>query len=172
MVLAISLPVLLLLLINEFLPTRITDLKKYPDVIGINAKGVYKDKWGMSEAIFPASVDALNVAEFKSIHTDWMERQFLAYLVVDYDADSYEKEMQRLKIYEQSSYAGYFSTTGFSDYEPAAIHANKNYGFVYALTDGKSRIIYVELIFPQVMDIDYNKEIPKEYLPDGFNPKP
>ena len=45
-------------------------------------------------------------------------------------------------------------------------------GFIYALTDSKSKIIYVELIFCNyIMDLDYENEIPKEYLPDGFNAK-
>ena len=43
-------------------------------------------------------------------------------------------------------------------------------GFVYAITDGNSRIIYVEMIFCNYfMDIKYKEHIPHEYLPDGFD---
>ncbi len=45
-------------------------------------------------------------------------------------------------------------------------------GFVYAITDGKSKIIYVEIIFCNYfMDINYEEQIPNDYLPDGFNAK-
>ena len=35
----------------------ITDTSKYQKVIGVHANNKYKDKWGMSEAIFPESID-------------------------------------------------------------------------------------------------------------------
>lgn len=43
--------------------------------------------------------------------------------------------------------------------------------FVYALGDeGSRRIIYVEIIFCNYfMDLDYQKYIAAEYLPDGFD---
>ena len=45
-------------------------------------------------------------------------------------------------------------------------------GFVYAITDGKSKIIYVEIIFwNDFMGINYEEQIPNNYLPDGFNAK-
>ena len=41
---------------------------------------------------------------------------------------------------------------------------------MYALTDGKGRIIYGEQIFCNYfMDLDYKKYIPDEYLLDGFD---
>jgi len=50
------------------------------------------------------------------------------------------------------------------------MNSDRYNGFVYALTDGKSKIIYVELIFCNyIMDLDYENEIPKEYLPDNFD---
>lgn len=51
-----------------------------------------------------------------------------------------------------------------------AVNADSYQGFVYALTDGKSRIIYAEQIFCNYfMDLDYTKYIPQEYLLDGFD---
>lgn len=51
-----------------------------------------------------------------------------------------------------------------------AINADSYNGFVYALTDGKNRIIYAEQIFCNYfMDLDYDEYIPHEYLLDGFD---
>ena len=44
------------------------------------------------------------------------------------------------------------------------------HGFVYAISDSESKIIYVEIIFCNyVMDLDYTKYIDTKYLPDGFD---
>ena len=48
--------------------------------------------------------------------------------------------------------------------------ADEYQGFIYALTDGKGKIIYVEMIFCNYsFDLEYEKYIPSEYLPDGFD---
>jgi hypothetical protein len=63
-----------------------------------------------------------------------------------------------------------FGSTGFSYYNLLAMRADSYQGLIYALTDNQSRIIYVELIFCNYyFDIPYQKEIPLEYLPDGFD---
>ena len=50
------------------------------------------------------------------------------------------------------------------------MNSDSYYGFIYAIGDGKSKIIYVELIFCNYyMDIKYNEQIPNKYLPDGFD---
>ena len=55
-------------------------------------------------------------------------------------------------------------------YELLAVNADPYQGFIYALTDGKGKIIYGEQIFCNYfMDLEYDKYIPKEYLLDGFN---
>ena len=44
------------------------------------------------------------------------------------------------------------------------------YGFIYALTDGKNRVIYAEELFcNSYMDLKYQQHIPEEYLLDGFD---
>ena len=64
-----------------------TDKSKYVEVIGENAINKYKDKWGMSEEIFPKDINNLNVLDFKMVYFDPFDKQYLAYLVVDYDDD-------------------------------------------------------------------------------------
>ncbi len=148
-----------------------TNKTEYNNVIGSKAKGVYKNKWSMSEEIFPKSIKKLNVLDFKMINESFIDDQYLSYLVVDYDEKSYQKEIERLKKLGIEKY-NYYEATGFSNYKLLSMDSDKYYGFVYALTDGKSKIIYVEIIFTDyTMSIDYENEIPKEYLPDGFNAK-
>ncbi len=150
----------------------ITDKAKYQDVIGANAIKDYKDKWGISEEIFPKSIENLNVKDFKMVCLDAWDRQYLSYLVVDYKEDEYNKEIERLTNNGIEDYIGYYNVTGFSKYNLVAMESDSYQGFVYAITDGKSRIIYVEMIFCNYFyDIDYQKEIPNEYLPDGFDAK-
>ena len=149
-----------------------TNVESYNEVIGKNAKNMYSDKWGMSEEIFPTTIEILDVKDFKMLCDDFLDQQYLSYLVVDYDEESYIKEVARLKNYGIDEYVGYYNVTGFTNYELLAMEADDYQGFVYAITDGKSRIIYVELIFCNyTMDLEYEKEIPNEYLPDGFNAK-
>ena len=163
-----------ILLLNHNYNNRLyktKDIKEYNNVIGSTSKGKYKDKWSMSEEIFPKSIKKLNVLDFKMINESFIDDQYLSYLVVDYDEKSYQKEIERLKKLGIEKY-NYYEVTGFSNYKLLSMDSDKYYGFVYALTDGKSKIIYVEIIFTDyTMSIDYENEIPKEYLPDGFNAK-
>jgi len=148
-----------------------TNIVEYEKVIGNNAKGDYKYKWNMSEEIFPKTIDKLNVLDFKMICDNFIDNEFLSYLVVDYNEEDYIKEINRLKKLGIDEY-NYYEVEGFTKYELISMKSDPYYGFVYAITDGKSKIIYVELIFCNyTMDIDYEHEIKKEYLPDGFNAK-
>lgn len=142
-----------------------TDLSKYHEVIVGN-------KWDLSEEIFPEDITDLNVEEFKHVYYNPWDANYLAYLVVNYDDEGYQKELERLNKIGIEDYKGFYSVTGFSNYELLAMEANHYNGFVYAMTDGNNKIIYVELIFCNYfMDIKYEKEIPLEYLPDGFDAK-
>ena len=148
----------------------ITDINKYQEVIGVNANNKYKDKWGMSEEIFPKSVKGSNVKDFKMVYLDAWDNQYLSYLVVDYSKDEYEKEVERLNKYGIEDYIGYYGVTGFTNYKLLAMESDSYQGFVYAITDGNRRIIYVEIIFCNYfMDIKYKEHIPNEYLPDNFD---
>ena len=149
-----------------------TDKSKYQQVIGVKAENKYRDKLGMSEEIFPKSIYNLNVSDFKMVYYDPWDKQFLSYLVVDYDEDEYIKEVERLSNYGIEEYIGYYGVTGFTSFKLLAMESDSYQGFVYAITDGKSKIIYVEIIFCNYfMDINYEEQIPNNYLPDGFNAK-
>ena len=124
----------------------------------------------MSEEIFPTKITG-NVENFKMLCDDFWDKQFLSYLAVDYNEEEYNKEINRLNKLGIEKY-NYYSVTGFTKYKLVAMNSDDYQGFVYAITDGKSKIIYVELIFCNyIMDLDYENEIPNEYLPDGFNAK-
>lgn len=147
-----------------------TNIKDYNDVIGPKAKGIYESKWGMSEEIFPKKLNG-KVESFKMLSDDFWDKQFLSYLVIDYNEEDYNKEIERLEKIGIEKY-NYYGVTGFTNYKLVAMNSDDYNGFIYALTDGKSKIIYVELIFCNyIMDLDYENEMPKEYLPDGFNAK-
>ena len=124
----------------------------------------------MSEEIFPKSINELNVKDFKMVYLDAWDNQYLSYLVVDYSKAEYKKEIERLNKYGIKDYIGYYGITGFTNYKLLAMESDSYQGFVYAITDDKSRIIYVEIIFCNYfMDIKYKEHIPNEYLPDGFD---
>ena len=147
------------------------DVSKYNNYIGINAKENYRDKWGMDESIFPEEIiDETKVVDYKMVYYDQWDKQFLSYLVIDYDNEDYKKEIERLDNYKSTDYLGYYGVEGFSNYDLVAMYANPYNGFVYAITDNENRIIYVELIFCNYFyDLNYKEYIPSKYLPDGFD---
>lgn len=148
------------------------DIDNYNNYFGSGAREVFKNKWGMDEEIFPNKItDNMSVVDFKMVYYDPWDAQYLSYLEVVYDKINYQKEVDRLKKYKSTKYLGYYGVTGFNDnYDLLAIYADSYNGFVYALTNNKNKIIYVELIFCNYfMDIDYKKYIKNEYLPLGFD---
>ena len=131
----------------------------------------FRSKWGMDESIWPEQItDDMKVVDYILVYYNPWDAQYLGYLEVDYDSASYAAEVERLKEYESTDYIGYYGVTGFENYELLAIYADAYYGFVYALTDGRDTIIYVEAIFCNYfMDLDYSEYVPTEYLPEGFD---
>lgn len=149
-----------------------TSIEDYSRQIGPNAEKKFGSKWGLDESIFPEKiVQDMEVAEYKMVYYNPWDAQYLAYLVVDYEEDSYEKELVRLKEYPSTAYLGYYGVTGFEPYDLLAICANEEHGFVYALNDEENmRIIYVEIIFCNYfMDLDYKEYVKEAYLPEGFD---
>ena len=128
-------------------------------------------KWGMDESIWPRGIsEDMNVLDYKMVRYDPRDAQYLGYLVVEYTDENYEKEVERLENYDSTEYVWYYWVTWMSWYELLAMYADEYYWFVYALTDWKWKIIYVELIFCNYfMDLEYEKYIPKEYLLDWFD---
>ena len=129
------------------------------------------NKWGMDESIWPLTInDVSDVVDYKMVYYDPWDAQYLGYLVMDYSDGEYAAETARLKEYPSTDYVGYYSVTEEHTYELLAVYADEYNGFVYALTDGNSRIIYAEQIFCNyVLDLKYKEYIPEEYLLDGFD---
>lgn len=149
-----------------------TDIGKYQDYIGENALEEYQNKWGMDESIFPTAItDDMEVTDYKMVYYNPWDAQYLSCLVVDYDEEDFEKEVERLQAYSSTDYLGYYGVTGFAkEYELLAIYADSYQGFVYALSDKEDTVIYVEMIFCNyIMDLDYTEYIKEEYLPIGFD---
>ena len=148
-----------------------SDITKYNKFMGETAIEEYKYKWGMDETIFPKEIkENINVLDYKMVYYNPWDSQFLSYLAIEYNDEDYKQETERLNQYESTKYIGYYGVTGFSKYKLLAMYADPYYGFVYALTDEQNKIIYVELIFCNYFfDIEYEKYIPKDYLPDGFD---
>ena len=128
-------------------------------------------KWEMDETIWPRTIqDASAVVDYKMIYYEPWDAEYLGYLVMDYSDEDYAAERARLKAYPSTNYIGYYSVTEEHTYELLAVYADEYNGFVYALTDGKNRIIYAEEIFCNYfMAIEYKDYIPEEYLLDGFD---
>ena len=154
-------------------PEIYDDISHYSEYMSFDADNTDSkwSKWGMDESIWPEKItDSMDVSDFKMVYYDPWDKQYLGYLVVDYPPEEYAKEISRLRAYPSTDYIGYYGVIEETTYELAAINADEYQGFVYALTDGKSRIIYAEQIFCNYfMDLDYQKYIPEEYLLDGFD---
>ena len=150
-----------------------TDITKYNDYIGERAKEEYRSKWDMDESIFPNKItNDMNVIEYEMVYYNPWDAQYLSYLIVKYNDEDYDNELDRLTNYDSTNYKGYYGVTGFSNYNLLAINADSYYGFIYALDLGDNKIIYVEIIFCNYfMDLDYKKYIDKKYLPDEFDAK-
>ncbi len=124
---------------------------------------------GMDE-IWPEEITAgMDVQNYFMMSYNPWDVNYLGYLVIDYEETDYMTEVLRLSEYTSTDYIGNYGATSFKDYEVLAMNADDE-GFVYAITDGTLRIIYVEMIFPGYgMDIAYEKYIPEEYLPEGLD---
>lgn len=148
-----------------------TDISKYTEYVGENAEKPFEYKL-MDEDIFPAEItENMNVEDFQMIYYSPFDPQYLGYLVVNYEEENFAEEVSRLESYPSTEYIGNYSVSGFDDdYELLAMNADPYYGFVYALTDGEGKIIYVEMMFCNFfMDLDYTQYIDSEYLPVGFD---
>lgn len=150
--------------------TDITNYREYMSFDVTDADSQW-NKWGIDESIWPQEItDNMTIADYKMVYYNPWDAQYLGYLVVDYSNEDYLKESERLKSYQSTDYIGYYSVEEETTYDLLAINADSYNGFVYALTDGKNRIIYAEQIFCNYfMDLDYDEYIPHEYLLDGFD---
>ena len=151
-------------------PEVYNDILQYGEYMSFGA-GSKWNKWGIDETIWPQEItENMAVSDFKMVYYDPWDAQYLGYLVVDFSEDDCIEEAERLRAYKSTDYIGYYSTEEEKTYDLLAINADPYNGFVYALTDGKNRIIYAEEIFCNYyMDLDYWNYISEEYLLDGFD---
>ncbi len=147
------------------------DISDYSEYMTFDKSTAKWTKWGMDETIWPERItDNMKVSDFKMVYYNPWDAQYLGYLVVDYPAKEYDAEVKRLNEYPSTDYIGYYSVKEEKTYDLLAVNADEYQGFVYAITDGKGRIIYAEEIFCNyMMDLDYKTYIPKDYLLDGFD---
>lgn len=152
-----------------------TDINKYQDYIGENAKDEYRNKFDMDESIFPQAIsENMQVEDYKMVCYNPWDAQYLSCLVVQYDPESYRNEIKRLQNIPMEEYKGLYGAEGFDEnYELLAMNADETYGFIYALTDKldeNGRIIYMEILFCNYfMDLEYENYVDIEYLPIGFD---
>lgn len=151
-------------------PEIYDDISHYTEYMSFGPEPRW-NKWGMDESIWPREItENMAVSDFKMVCYDPWDAQYLGYLVVDYSEEDRIEETERLRAYESTGYIGYYGAEEEKTYELLAINADPYNGFVYALTDGKGRMIYAEQIFCNYyMDLDYWNYIPEEYLLDGFD---
>lgn len=122
------------------------------------------------EYIWPRRINEnMDVEDYLLICYNPFDANYLGYLTVDYNEETYEKEVTRLKAGNSTEYIGKYGATGFDDYELLAMNASES-EFIYALTDGEGTIIYVAMLFPGYgMDIAYEEYVPEAYLPEGLD---
>lgn len=149
-----------------------TQISHYSWYMGEGAEEKYRNKWGMDERIFPEQISTkMKVTDYQMVYYNPWDAQYLSCLTAEYDDEAYAREVERLNGCGTGEYLGYYGAEGFKEpYELLAMNADPYHGFVYALTDGKNQIIYIEMIFCNYfMDLDYQKYIKAEYLPVGFD---
>lgn len=129
------------------------------------------NKWDQDESIWPREIaDSMKVLDYRMVYYNPWDAQYLGYLSAEYDPEAYKEEKARLKAYESTEYAGIYSVKKEQTHDLFAIHADPYHGFVYAFANGDNKIVYAEQIFCNYMlDLDYKKYIPKEYMLDGFD---
>ena len=112
----------------------------------------------------------MKVLDYKMVYFNPWDAQYLGYLVVEYTPEDYAAEAARLEAYPSTEYVGIYSVTEEKTHKLLAVQADDYHGFIYALDGGENRIIYAEQIFCNYMlDLDYKKYIPEDYLLDGFD---
>ena len=75
-----------------------TDITKYEEYIGQNAKDKFVSKHSVDEAIFPKNITSdMNTLEYQMTYYAPWEEQFLSYLTVRYSEDRYKLEKERLQ---------------------------------------------------------------------------
>ena len=148
------------------------DITKYEEYLKGSGRSESWIKYNMDESIWPAKITSdMKVRDYTMKYMNIIDAQFVGYLEVEYDKEAYKKEVNRLKKYKSTDYKGVYGVTGYNkEYELLAVYTDEEHGFVYALTDNKNTVMYVEMIFSDYfLDINYKKIIPKECILKGLD---
>ncbi|MBQ8198561.1 MAG: hypothetical protein IJZ76_03945 [Lachnospiraceae bacterium] len=157
-----------------FIPEKekITQTEQYETYLGESGK--YKENYVGYNDIFPDSLEKVSrVEDFVYYYYNPFDANYFGYLVCEYSADEFDKEVARLNSLESESYNGVYGIEEFP-YEVCAVYADEVYGVMYALADREEKeIIYVSLEFCNYFtDIDYKEMMDEKYLPVGFDAMP
>lgn len=159
----------------------VTDITQYETYFG--PKGIHRSKdteaWRKTREsyiifseIFPEQLpESSEVEDFYYEFYDPWDPNYLCYLVYRCNEADYQAETERLSQLPMPENYLVYGATEFP-YPVLAVTAGEQ-GYIYAMADeSQQRLIYVELCFFNFLtDIDYEKVIPQEYLPVGFDAK-
>lgn len=153
--------------------TEIDDFSRYYECLGEGSDATFgKDFEGLFE-VFPHDLTDVEVKDFKYVYYNPWDPQYVSYIEVQYDADAYAKELERLGQIGFNEYEGIYSVTGApAGYELVAMKVDSYHGFGYAMIpEAKNNIIaYVGIDFCNYfLDLDIHEYIPDEYLLEGFD---
>lgn len=161
-----------------FPPTKVDrNIAHYEEYLSKNLGKYEYTKIGINEEMFPASINSdMQVEDYV---VAWHKPRFLdgarwlMCLEVKYDKETYEEEIERLKSNFSMDDITSYGVTGFkAPYTVVALEAIQKNGLIYALTDRKETIIYVEMISYDGSvygNLFYSLRIPKQYLPVGYS---
>lgn len=153
------------------------DIAEYNEYIHNPSEEVYSRCRGEMYEIFPAAITKdMEVEEFQYMYYNPWDAQYITYMKVSYNKETYEDEITRLRNIGQGAYQGRYSVTGEPQgYDLVAIYADEYLGFVYAMIpegadENATTIIYVGIDFCNYfLDVDVRNYLPEEYLLEGFD---
>ena len=169
-------------LISHFAEKNVvTDIREYEKYFG--PQGIHQSKntdaWEKTREsylvlnyIFPEKLpESADVEAFYYEYYNPWDPCYLCYMVYSCDEEDYKAETERLRQISMPKDYLIYGSTGFP-YPLLAVDSSSS-GYIYAMTDeAQNKIIYVELTFCNYFtDIHYERVIPREHLPIGFDAK-
>ncbi|MBR7089570.1 MAG: helix-turn-helix domain-containing protein [Lachnospiraceae bacterium] len=159
-----------------------TDIAHYNDYIHTELTTEELSKKGYSVLrgemidIWPEHITSdMSVTDYQYTYYNPWDPQYVIYMTADYEAESYEKEIERLTDLGLEDYIGIYTVTGEPEgYDIISMNSDEYNGFTYAMipegAEDNTRITYVTVWFCNYfLDLDVHKYIPDEYLLPGFN---
>ena len=172
-----SISIFAVFLYVAFPPTKVDKkIANYEKYLSQNLGEYEYTKIGINEAIFPANIGSeMAVGDYV---VAWHKprlfdgARWLMCLEVKYDKEAYQTEVERLTSNFRIDDINTYGITGFKEpYSVLALETIGKNGLIYALTDGKESIIYIEMISYDGSvygNTFYSLRIPNQYLPNGY----